>query len=185
MSWLPVKSMKAACIVSLVVLFGGCQTTSPIAKSGALDDSAFMNLWTTYRHCEAGVGFDVDSMRVDALHLNAAAQYPAAGTGRGIPLPKAIARWISEPANRLAVDPKAMAVACSLLTGQTALSVGRYELAGEMFRVVAGYPEGSYPYYVIQAREGLDRLNADANLPEKIASAPSFTALLVSTAARK
>ena len=72
-----------------------------------------------------------------------------------------ITRWVSEPANRLAVDPKAMAVSCSLRTGQSALLAGRNDLASDVTQAVLTYPDGAYPYHATQAR-GLARLNGEA-----------------------
>lgn len=175
--------MKAGWLLSMVLILSGCQTTAPIPKSVALDNTSFMGMWSTYRHCEAAS--DLDAMLLDAHILAVVAHQPLAGMGYDVALPEVMKRWISEPANRLAVDPKAMAVACSLRTGQSALLAGRYELADEMFQAVLNYPEGAYPYYVKQAREGLAQLNVEANASDKTASSASFTAILVSTATRK
>ncbi len=180
--------MKIVWLLSAVLILAGCQTTSPVAKSAALDNSSFMSMWSIYRHCEAAS--DVETMRVDAQKLNSVAHQPITAMGHDRLLPQVMKRWVSEPANRLAVDPKAMAVACSLHAGQSALSAGRYDLAGEMFGVVLIYPEGTYPYYVSQAREGLAQLNVDANVSENVstekpAPSSSFTALLISAASSK
>jgi hypothetical protein len=176
--------MKAGWLLSVVLILAGCQTTSPIAKSGALDNSSFMSMWSTYRHCETES--DLDAMRLDAQKLQVVAHQPGIRTGHDVPLPRAIQHWVSEPANRLAVDPKAMAVACSLHTGQIALSAGRYELAGEMFQAVLSYPEHTYPYYVSQAREGLAQIVIDeTNASDQTASSASLTTLLVSAAPEK
>jgi hypothetical protein len=104
--------------------------------------------------------------------------------GHDVLLPQVMKRWVSEPANRLAVDPKAMAVACSLRTGQSALSAGHYELADEMFQAVLTYPEGMYPYYIQQARQGLAQLNVEANTSDKTALSSSFTVILAATASK-
>jgi hypothetical protein len=175
--------MKAGWLVSVVLILSGCQTTAPIPKSAALDNTSFMGMWSTYRHCEAAS--DLDTMRSDAHHLDSVAHQAVTGMGHDVALPQVMKRWISEPANRLAVDPKAMAVACSLHTGQAALSAGRYELADEMFQAVLNYPEGMYPYYVKQAREGLAQLNVEANTSDMAALSSSFTAILASSTSRK
>jgi len=167
-------------VFSAILMLAGCQTASPISKSAALDDTSFMGMWTTYRHCETIS--DLDTMRLDARKLDVVARQPVIGMGHDVLLPQVMKRWVSEPANRLAVDPKAMALACSLHTGQSALSAGQYEIADEMFQVVLMYPEGMYPYYVQQAREGLAQLNVEANTSDKAALSSSFTALLAATA---
>jgi hypothetical protein len=167
---------------AVLMLTGGCQTTSPISKSAALDDTSFMGMWTTYRHCETIS--DLDTMRLDARKLDVVARQPVIGMGHDVLLPQVMKRWVSEPANRLAVDPKAMAVACSLHTGQSALSAGHYELADEMFQAVLTYPEGMYPYYIQQARQGLAQLNVEANTSDKTALSSSFTVILAATASK-
>ncbi|WP_447984172.1 hypothetical protein [Nitrospira sp. Nam74] len=174
--------MKAGWLLSVVLILSGCQTTAPIAKSATLDNTSFMGMWNMYRHCEAAS--DIDVMRSDAYHLDSVVHQAVTGMGHDVALPQVMKRWISEPANRLAVDPKAMAAACSLHTGQAALSAGRYELADEMFQVVLGYPEGMYPYYIKQAREGLAQL-MEANTSETAALSSSFTAILASSTPRK
>jgi hypothetical protein len=169
-------------LLSAILMLAGCQTTSPIPKSVALDNTSFMGMWSTYRHCEAAS--DLDTMRLDARTLDVVARQPVLGMGHDVLLPQVMKRWVSEPANRLAVDPKAMAVACSLHAGKSALSAGHYELADEMFQAVLNYPEGMYPYYVQQAREGLAQLNVEANASDKTALSSSFTALLAATASK-
>ena len=178
------KAGRASWLLSAALILAGCQTTPPIAKSGNLDDSSFMSLWTTYRHCEAGS--DLDTVWLDAQKLQMAAGQSDVRTAGNMPLPRALQQWVSEPANRLAVDPKAMAVACSLHTGQIALSTGHYELAGEMFHAVMTYPEHVYPYYVSQARVGLRKLTFDeANASTEAASAAPFTTLVASRVSGK
>ena len=170
-------------VVGIMFILTGCQSTAPVATSGSLDNTSFMSLWTTYRHCETGA--DVDAMVLDAHRLNSIVQQSGQPTHEEAPLPKMITRWVSEPANRLAVDPKAMAVSCSLHTGQSALLAGRNDLASEMFQAVLTYPDGAYPYHATQAREGLARLNGEANLSGMLTPVPSFTTILASTGSGK
>lgn len=159
----------------LAVFVAGCQTGQPMPKSSAMDNSAFMVLWGTYRHCERGT--DPELMRVDAQQLNTVATASRSTIDGDVPLPTVIRRWMSEPANRLAVDPKAMAAACSLHTGEAALSVGRYDIAGEMFSLVSKYPEGAYSYYVNQARDGLARIDVEAKVSSRQIGSPRLVSL--------
>ena len=175
-----IKVAKIGWLLGALLMLAGCQTTSQVSKSVALDDTSFMGMWTTYRHCEAAS--DLDTMLLDARKLDRVAHQPVIGMGHDVLLPQVMKRWVSEPANRLAVDPKAMAVACSLRTGQSALSAGNYELADEMFQAVLTYPKGMYPYYIQQARQGLAQLNIEANASDKTALTSSFTAILAATA---
>jgi hypothetical protein len=146
-----------ALILGLGLLLTGCQTSQSIEKHAGFDNVGFMNLWDRYRHCE-NVS-DLEAMQVDARHLNHIAHQPIVLQGSEIPLPKAIQRLVAEPPSRLAVDPKAMAAACSLHVGQVALTVGRDEVAYEMFRTVLKYPTGASPYYIEQAQAGLAQVS--------------------------
>jgi len=144
---------KLLSIVSVLVVLGGCQTTQPVAKSTALENTAFMRLWTTYSECRSST--DLDAMRAAARQLNQAAATPASGKDFVLPLPKQIARLVSKPPTRLAVDPKAMAAACTVHTGHAALNAGRNDVAADMFlSVMDGHPQAEYAYYVEQARLG-------------------------------
>jgi len=145
----------------LVSATTACQTAQPVAKPTTIDNSSFMTLWGTYRHCERGT--DPELMRTEAQQLHAVATASRPTVEGDFPLPTVITRWMSEPANRLAVDPKAMAAACGVHTGETALAAGRHDIAGEMFSLVVKYPETTYSYYVNQARGGLARIELDAN----------------------
>jgi hypothetical protein len=145
--------LKRLAMAGALVLLAGCQT-----GKGPAPSSTFMNLWTTYDHCQSSV--DLDTMRADARRLNDAAQTPTGGHDDPIgPLLRPIERWITPSVPRLAADPRAMAAACALHTGQAALTVGRSDLAAEMFTtVIRTYPQASYAYYVDQARWGLIQL---------------------------
>lgn len=140
-------------IVSVVVVLGGCQTTQPVAKSTALENTAFMRLWTTYSECSSST--DLDAIRAAARQLNQAATTRPSGRDFVLPLPKQIERLVSKPPTRLAVDPKAMAAACTLHAGHAAIDAGRNDVAAEMFlSVMDGHPQTEYAYYVEQARLG-------------------------------
>jgi ABC-type Fe3+-hydroxamate transport system substrate-binding protein len=143
-------------IVSVLVVLAGCQTTQPVAKSTALENTAFMRLWTTYSECRSST--DLDAMRAAARQLNQAAITTTSDRDFVLPLPKQIERLVSKPPTRLAVDPKAMAASCTLHTGHAALNAGRNDVAAEMFRLVMdGHPQTEYAYYVEQARLGFAR----------------------------
>src|SRR5581483_3911427 len=113
----------------------------------------FMSVWSTYQHCEAGG--DVETMRNDAFKL---AQVARESVPMKPVVPGALKQYVSDPPHRLAVEPSAMAAACGLHAGNAALEAGRMGVADEMYRLVLSYPEGRYPYYVSQARAGLDHV---------------------------
>ena len=144
---------KLLILVGVLVVLGACQTTQQAGKSSATENTAFMRLWTTYSECRSTA--DLDAMRAAARQLRQAATTPKSNNGFVLPLPKPIARLVSTPPTRLAVDPKAMAAACTLYTGNAALDAGRNDVAVEMFwSVIDGHPQAEYAYYVEQARLG-------------------------------
>ncbi|MGH7233636.1 MAG: hypothetical protein ACREJU_20080 [Nitrospiraceae bacterium] len=168
----------SALIVGLGLLLAGCQTGHSIDKHAGLDNAGFMSLWDTYSYCK--IGTDLTAMHTAAQRLNQLAYRPAIVNASDSPLPKAIQRWVSEPPARLAVDPKAMAAACSVHTGQVALSVGRHDLADEMFRSVLQYPAITSPYYIEQARAGLAQVSSsDQAAIESPVQIPRVVALTV------
>jgi hypothetical protein len=165
---------KTGVLLAAMLVLGGCQSAPHVAKSDT-QNSGFMSLWATYQRCEAGS--DVEAMQADSVHLTKMAQQPMVGMDTDIPLPQMIRRFVSEPANRLAVDPKAMAAHCTLQTGLAALSAGRHDVANQMFRQVMTYPEPAYSYYVNRARAGLAVITATAKSTQDVFSiaAPETT----------
>ncbi|MEW6246168.1 MAG: hypothetical protein AB1555_05585 [Nitrospirota bacterium] len=137
-----------------VVLLAGCQALSPGAKAAYVDNGQFMDLWNSYTRCKSGT--DVEVMRGEAGRLIRTAQTLNVGDGFVLPLPGRFDRFVSEPSPRLAVDVKAMAAACALYTGNLALSVGKNDIAFEMFQhVIKNHAQPEYAYYVSQAKVGL------------------------------
>jgi hypothetical protein len=116
-----------------------------------------MDMWGTYTDCARSE--DPDAMRVDAQRLSLAVGMMDAAAD---PIPPES----EEPVpliltDRLSVDPAAMVVACALRAGQIAQGRGRLYLARDMFRmIVTDFPQPRYRYYVAQAREGLERIDA-------------------------
>lgn len=147
-------SMKNLLVLAgVLVVLGGCQTTQSTAKSTAQENTSFMRLWTTYSECRSST--DLDAMRAAARHLSQAVATSTSAQGFVLPLPELIARLVSKPPTRLAVDPKAMAAACTLHAGHAAVEAGRNDVAAEMFRaVIDSHPQAEYAYYVERARLG-------------------------------
>ena len=157
-----IETMKtSALILSLGLLFTGCQTAQSLEKQPGLDNVGFMSLWDTYKLCQNGV--DLDAMQKAVRHLNRIAHQPVAEPASDIPLPRAIQRYVADPPSRLAVDPKSMAAACTIYTGQVALTAGHNDVADEMFRTVLKQPGNTSPYYIEQARAGLMQANTLLN----------------------
>lgn len=182
--------IKRVLLVSgLLVFLSGCQTIdkillAPFAKARAfkaettIDHASFMDLWTTYSSCQSGL--DLHSMRMAVARLTVAADRQVAAQQAVPPLPAPILQFVSPQPTRLAVDPKAMAAACTLYTGQAALTMGRQDLAAEMFyTVLLKHSQDEYRYYAKQARAGLAQLGV-ANLVAVQDSNPSLRSLPVS-----
>ena len=149
---------RSTLMLVLGLVFGGCQSTQSIEKHSVIDNASFMTLWDTFAQCRTGV--DLDAMRTASRQLNQVAHRPGQSPASDIPLPKAIQRLVAEPPSRLAVDPKAMAAACNLYTGQAALTAGRPDVAVEMFQMVLDHSNGASTYYIEQAKARLAEINS-------------------------
>ena len=149
---------NAALALGLLMLMGGCQGAQRTnAAAVPLDNAGFMTVWDAYRHCQAGT--NVDTMRAEMQQLARATSAQESAAARPSPLPDFVKRLVAKPAQRLAVDPKAMTAACALSTGQAALRAERMELATEMFQsVLKNHSHPDYAYYVSQAKTGLDQV---------------------------
>ena len=148
-------------LVSAVMVLGGCQSvTAPVSSEG-LDNAAFMRLWVTYKDCQSGMDtMNLDAMRASERQLDLVARNAILLHKPPLPLPRLVQRWVTEPKPRFAVDPGAMAAACTLYTGQAALQAGRKDVAVEMFRaVLVRHPDKQYAYYTELAREGLQQVS--------------------------
>jgi hypothetical protein len=122
-----------------------------------LDNAGFMTAWDMYRHCQ--VGIDLDTMRTEMQQLTRVASTQESTGTFPFPLPDFVKRMVEKPALRLSADPKAMAAACALSTGEAALRAERMDLATEMFRaVLANQSQPEYAYYMDQARMGLNQV---------------------------
>ncbi|GIW54462.1 MAG: hypothetical protein KatS3mg082_0866 [Nitrospiraceae bacterium] len=137
-----------------VILLAGCQGVIPGAKPAYVDNGRFMDLWQGYTRCKSGT--DVEAMRDEAEQLIRTAQALNVRSGFVLPLPGRVERLVSDPSPRLAVDVKAMAAACALYAGNLALSVGKNDIAFDMFyHVIKNHTQPEYTYYVSQAKAGM------------------------------
>ena len=151
------RSVVGVGAVGLLVALMGCQSVPQGTGATAFDNESFMSLWTRYSRCQSGT--DLSTMQVEARHLEQVAASTAQPHGFTLTLPKQVRRYVSEPLTRLAVDPKAMAAACMLYTGQIAADLGKIDVATTIFRsLLTHQAQPEYEYYVAQAREGLSQL---------------------------
>lgn len=152
-------------VLILLLTLSGCDTSRAPSRSILSDNGRFMDLWSTYTHCFQGE--DLDAMRTDAQRLIQAAhtigfiEDPTPRESReSVPL---------EPTIRLAVDPAAMAAACTLHAGQAAREMGRLYVAREMFHtIVIHFSQPCFQYYAAQARLGLERLDVARRVCRKL-----------------
>jgi hypothetical protein len=126
---------------------GGChapwlfETYDPI-----VDDTRFMNIWETYRHCSSSS--EPDEIRTDLQELNSVARVVRAQSQPSVHLPAAIRSWMEALPSRLAVDPSAMAAACAVHGARVAQTAGRSDLSMELFAAAGAVEEGrSYVRY--------------------------------------
>jgi hypothetical protein len=144
-------------VLILPMAISGCGTSRGASPPLLADNARFMDMWGIYTHCSHSE--DLEAMRVDAQQLSLAVDVmdPAAD-----PIPSEREELAPvESSVRLSADPAAMAAACALRAGQVAQERGRRSFAREMFQmIVTKFPQPRYRYYVSQAREGLESLDA-------------------------
>ena len=153
------KFQKSTMLSVLAVLcfVSGCQT-NPMKSSG-IDNPGFMTLWGTYTQCRSTS--DIGEAHAAMTTLSGAAQTSHRTDGFVLPLPQQLERYVTTPANRLAVDLRAMAAACSLHTGQVALGQGRVDVAKEALSGVITLHDkvDTENYYVAKATKLLAELS--------------------------
>jgi hypothetical protein len=144
-------------ILILPLASNGCDTSRQSSTPLLNDNGRFMDLWGIYARCSHSE--DLDAMRIDAQRLSLAGNMT---DSVGNPISPENEEPAPMGANvRLSADPSAMAAACALHAGQVAQERGRLSFAREMFQMIlTNFPQARYRYYVAQAREGLERLNA-------------------------
>jgi hypothetical protein len=147
-------------VLVLPLAISGCDRNRPSSTPLLTDNGRFMDTWGIYTHCSRSG--DLDAMRVDAQRLKLAGNMTDSA---GNPIsPESEEPASSGPNVRLSADPSAMAAACALRAGQVAQERGRRSFAREMFQmIVKNFPQPRYRYYVTQAREGLERLEAETS----------------------
>ena len=153
-------------LVSIVFLASGCTSIRPSESTQQLNNDTFMSLWQTYNDCKVASNFDEAQTGLKALSY--ASENKHAGDFV-LPLPRKIQRFVSAPANRLAVDVHAMTAACSLHAGQLALHEGQVDAARDVFASIIDLKKDVSPYYVAQAKQHLTELEqgvtVSLNLP--------------------
>lgn len=149
-------------LLVLTIGLSGCHAAWSFDKPTTSGDTAqFMTLWRTFSHCRSSS--DPEEMRTDAERLDREVQAITLNTHASMRLPAILADLVSELPSRLAIDPKAMLVACTLYAGQAAQALGQRQLAAELFTSITT-TDPAYSYYVVQAKHGLRQLEQDTHV---------------------
>jgi hypothetical protein len=143
----------------MIILLSGCHVGAGL-NNAHLENSRFMNSWTTYTHCLNSM--DLDVTQFDAAKLRELNKNVTAKNNWDIPLAKQITGLISQPTDRFAVDVNAMTASCTLHSGKTAVAGGYHDVAREIFhRLIHDHPHSTYSYYTLQARAHLTKLDTE------------------------
>jgi hypothetical protein len=155
------------CLIVFVVAGSGCQHGA--SRQPEFHEGSFSELWDTYRHCQKSD--NPHEMKADVLRLNQTVE-KLTEQKKIMLIPDRIEEMMVDRPSRLAVDPKAMAASCALLTGYQARVAGEPGLAAEMFgHIVSNYSITRYRYYVVQAYHGLKGIDGgDRFLPKQFLS---------------
>ena len=173
---------KFLLVCGLIVMLAGCQTVPQTTQ--VLDNSTFMNLWSTYRHCASGS--DLDQLRGDVKTLTQAAGFRTSHRDFSVPLPNLVLRHVTAQPTRVAVDPKAMVAACSIHAAEVALDAGKDAVAAELLNgIIGSYSKTEYGYYVRQAETTLHLMQAEVLLVGQSAVVPSQQAKVLPVPAAK
>ena len=163
---------KLLLVCGFIVMLAGCQTVPQTTQ--VLDNSTFMNLWSTYRHCTSGN--DLAQLRGDvkALTQATATGFHTSPTNFSVPLPDLLLQHVSAQPTRVAADPRAMVAACSIHTAEVAIEAGKDEVAAELLNgILRSYSQTEYVYYVRRAETTLHRMQAEVLLVGRSTVVPS------------
>ncbi|MCC6140880.1 MAG: hypothetical protein IT389_09740 [Nitrospira sp.] len=154
----PFSNLSISSLLCMALVISGCQTGTSL-KTAGLDNPGFMTILETYTHCTSTS--DIGETQQDMGTLSMATQANESHDGFVLPMPQQIERFVSTPANRLAVDIHAMAASCSLHAGQVAFSSGRIDLArAALTKIVTLHKENQEPtYYLAQAHKLLAEMD--------------------------
>lgn len=149
-------------VMSAVLMITGC-TSNHSTQLSESRNSGFMSLWNTYADCRSTSDF---SQAVsDLRQLRSARELgPVVHDGFVLPLPTRLARLVSDPASRVAVDVEAMVSACALHAGELALNQGNIDSARDFFVSVITLRKEDNSYYVLKAKNLLGRLGQGINV---------------------
>lgn len=150
--------IKYILISLLSITFLGCQGLQPNSSGElAMEDQEFLGIWDAYNHCVDGS--DIPYMQAN-LSVLASAPKPISLDDSPIPVPAFLKRLSTARGSRLAVDPRAMAVSCSIHLAEVAeLSSDRPTALRTFQEIIKDYPEPQYAFYVSKANHALEQLS--------------------------
>lgn len=151
-------------ICGLAILLSGCHATQALDGARVPSEPAFKDMWARYSDCRSGTG--VLETWQEAEQLNRAVRLIDESTRAIHLLPQVFEQALAAPPPRLAVDPRAMAAACTLSAGHVAHHAGQDWLAAKLFRfVLLNFEESRYTYYREQAFKGIVQLGNSKGEP--------------------
>ena len=149
----------------------GCQSLQ-VKDPGelAIENHAFISLWDTYNHCVT----ESNTQEIQRnLEILSSAPKPISLDDSPIPVPKFLKKLSGTRNSRLAVDPRAMAAACSIHLGEVARQSADWNTALHIFQaIVKNYPEPQYAFYVSKANQAIEQ--SSSVLPVSLSSHDSL-----------
>jgi len=138
----------------LALLLGGCQGLL-FADGPSVEASLpVMRLWSQYQKCRTAS---------DAVDLRRLVEQLDRPVLVGSEPPAWLVHWghhVSKPPLRLAVDPQALGVACTLRAAQVLGETDHVAEARDLYQsVLTRYSGLEWAYYLQEARDGLARLS--------------------------
>ena len=154
----------------LALLLGGCQGLIQTGGPAGEVSVPVMRLWSQYQECRtASDPFDLRRLMEQLDRPVLVGSEP----------PAWLVHWghnVSKPPLRLAVDPQALGVACTLWAAHVLGDTDHVIEASDLYqRVLSRYSGREWAYYLQEAREGLARLSAShPTLMVRRAASPAF-----------
>ena len=153
----------------LMVLLSGCQGVSLFERSGENEYPPIMSLWERYQHCRT---------TTEPLELFRMIDHFEGVKLSGAEPPSWMKGWgdhVTRQPVRIAIDPQALGVACTLRAAEVMVAAERLTEARALYeRVLTRYSSPAWAYYAGLAREAILRLSdsspaAVAFIPDRLA----------------
>jgi hypothetical protein len=150
--------IKYILVCFLSIIFIGCQGLQPKSSGElAMEDQDFLGIWDAYNHCVGGS--DIQHMQANLDVLDSAPK-PISLDDSPIPVPAFLKKLSTARGSRLAVDPRAMAVSCSIHLAEVAQLSADWPTALRTFQeILKNYPEPQYAFYVSKANQAMEQLS--------------------------